>query len=57
VNYGIHMATYSKFVLFMGECEGRKKSVAKKKGLCYYENEPFMLQLATLLRAIAVLIC
>lgn len=35
VNYGIHMATYSKFVLFMGECEGRKKSVAKK-GLCYY---------------------
>ena len=25
------MATYSKFVLFMGECEGRKKSVAKKK--------------------------
>lgn len=56
MNYGIHMATYSKFVLFMGECEGRKKSVAKK-GLCYYENEPFMLQLATLLRAIAVLIC
>lgn len=49
VNYGIHMATYSKFVLFMGECEGRKKSVAKK-GL-------IMLQLLLLLPQIFEQLC